>query len=99
MRGWFSVPIAKGIRTGISINMNPAARRYHVSPMGAKVWLLGSALMLIGLAIWLVASRDQDGRLHESFVLVIGLVWGLRYLFGLAVVAVFPPIEPARSAD
>jgi hypothetical protein len=37
VRAWFSVPIVKGIRTGISINANPTARRYRVSPIGAKV--------------------------------------------------------------
>jgi hypothetical protein len=45
MRAWFSVPIIKGVRTGISVNMNPAARFCRVSPIGAKRWL----------AIWFVA--------------------------------------------
>jgi hypothetical protein len=91
MRAWFSVPIVRGIRTGVSVNANPAARIYRVSATGRKVWNIGSAVLLFGLAIWLVASRDQDGRLNESFLLVIGLVLAVRYLFKLAVVALFPP--------
>jgi hypothetical protein len=91
MRAWFSVPIVKGVRTGISVNANPAARIYPVSPTGLKVWRIGSTVMLVGLAIWLVASRDQDGRLNENFLLVIGLVLAVRYLFKLAVVALYPP--------
>jgi len=93
MRGWFSVPIVRGIRTGISVNTNPAARIDRVSATGLKVWRIGSAVMLAGLAVWLIASRDHDGRLNENFLLVIALVLGLRYLFKLAVVAAFPPIE------
>jgi hypothetical protein len=57
-----------------------------VSATGLKVWRIGSAVMLAGLAIWLVASRDDEGRLNESFLLVIFMVLGLRYLFGQAVV-------------
>ena len=65
MRAWFSVPIARGIRTGISVNPNSAGRRYFVSATGQKVWRVGSTLMLAGLAIWLFTSRDQEGRLSE----------------------------------
>ena len=56
MRAWLSFPIVKGIRTGVSVNLNPAARRYHVSPIGAKIWRIGSALMLAGLAVLCVES-------------------------------------------
>jgi hypothetical protein len=49
--------------------------------------------MLAGLAIWLIASRDQDGRLNENFLLVIIMVFAVRYLFKLAVVALCQPIE------
>jgi hypothetical protein len=90
LRGWFSVPIVRGIRTGISVNLNPAARVYRVSPTGQKIWLIGSAVMLVGLALWLIFSRDADGRLNENFLLVIFMVWGLRHLFGRAVAAYFP---------
>ena len=93
MRTWFSVPIVRGIRTGVSVNLNPAARIYRVSAIGAKVWYAGSTLLLTGLVIWLFASRDAEGRLNELFLPVIIFVWGLRYLFGLAVVALFQPIE------
>ncbi len=90
MRAWFSVPIVKGIRTGVSVNLNPAARRYQVSATGAKVWYTGSTIMLAGLAIWLVASVE-DGRLNENYWLVIGMVLAWRYIFRLAIVAIFPP--------
>jgi hypothetical protein len=93
MRAWLSFPIVKGIRTGVSVNPNPAARVYRVSATGAKVWYAGSTVMLVALAIWLVASRDQEGRLSEWWWLVISLVLAVRYLFKLAVVAYFQPIE------
>jgi hypothetical protein len=90
MRTWisFRTPF-RGIRVGVSLP-NPAARVCRVSATGAKVWYAGSALMLATLAIWLVVSRDE-GRLNENFLLVIGLAWCLWYLFGLVVVALFPP--------
>jgi hypothetical protein len=69
-----------------------------VSALGRRVWNIGSTLMLAALAIWLFASRDQDGRLNEYFWLVIGLVLAVRYLFKLSVVALFPPIETPTSA-
>ncbi len=87
MRAWLSFPIVRGIRTGVSVNANPAARRYFVSATGRKVWRVGSTLLLAGLAIWLFASRDQEGRLNELFLPVIFIVLGLRYLFKLVVVA------------
>ena len=102
MRTWLSFRTGiKGVRVGASLP-NPAARVYQVSAIGRKVWRVGSALMLAGLAVWLVASRDQEGRLSELWWLVIGLVLAVRYLFKLSVVALFPPIEtptPARSAQ
>ena len=92
MRAWFSVPIVKGIRTGISVNMNPAARAYpRASATGAKVWRIGSTIMLVGLAIWLFASRDDQGRLNEYWWIVIFMVLAWRYIFKLVVVAIFPP--------
>jgi hypothetical protein len=93
VRAWFSVPIVKGIRTGVSVNLTPAARRYYVSATGAKVWYAGSTLLLAGLAIWLFASRDDEGRLSEWWWLVIAFVLILRYLLKLSVAALFPPIE------
>lgn len=96
MRAWFSVPIVRGIRTGISVNANPAAQTYRVSPIGAKVWYTGSTLLLAGLAIWLFATADEAGRINEWFWLMIALVLTVRYLFKLAIVALFPPIETPR---
>jgi hypothetical protein len=86
MRTWisFRTPI-RGIRVGAGVSL-PAARVYRVSATGAKVWRIGSTLMLVGLAIWLIASRDEEGRLNENFWLVIGLVFAVRYLFKLAVI-------------
>jgi hypothetical protein len=97
MRAWLSFPIVKGIRTGISVNMNPAARAYpRASATGAKVWRIGSAIMLVGLAIWLFASME-NGRLSEVWWLVTGLVLAARYIFKLVVVAIFPPqITPGQ---
>jgi hypothetical protein len=48
MRAWFSVPIVRGIRTGVSVNANPAARIYRVSATGRKVWYIGSTVMSAG---------------------------------------------------
>jgi hypothetical protein len=98
MRAWFSVPIVRGIRTGVSVNLNPAARRYPVSATGAKVWYAGEALMLAGLAIWLIASRDSEGRLNEYFLLVIFMVLAVRYIFRLVVAAYFPPRTTAGQS-
>jgi hypothetical protein len=90
MRTWISFRTGiRGVRLGASLP-NSAARTYRVSATGQKVWLVGSALILAGLVIWLFASRDQDGRLNENFLLVIFMVWGLRFLFGRAVAALFP---------
>jgi hypothetical protein len=69
----------------------PPARVYRVSATGAKVWYAGSTLMLAALAIWLVASRDDEGRLSEVWWLVVSLVLAVRYCFKLVVVAAFPP--------
>jgi hypothetical protein len=93
MRSWisFRTPI-RGIRVGVGASL-PAARRYYMSATGAKIWRIGSTLMLAGLAIWLVASRDQDGRLSEWWWLAVSMVLAVRYLFKLSVVALFPPIE------
>jgi hypothetical protein len=91
MRTWISFRTGiRGVRVGVSLP-NPAARVYRVSPIGAKIWRIGSALMLVGLAAWVVVTRDQEGRLNENFILVIGLAWCLWYLFGLVIVALFPP--------
>lgn len=93
MRAWFSVPIVRGIRTGVSVNLNPAARIYPMSPTGARIWYTGSTLMLAGLALWLLFTRGDDGRVSEWFLLMIAFVLTVRYLFKLAVVALFPPVN------
>jgi hypothetical protein len=94
MRTWISFPTRiKGIRLGAAVNLNTAARMQYVSLTGAKVWYIGSALMLAGLLIWLLVSRDQEGRLNENFLLVTIMVFAVRYLLKQAVVAIFPPIE------
>jgi hypothetical protein len=72
------------------------ARTYHVSATGRKVWNIGSTVMLVGLAIWLFTSRDQEGRLSENFLLAIIMVFVVRYLFRLSIVALFPPIETPK---
>ena len=88
MRTWlsFRTPF-RGIRAGVSLP-NPAARTYYMSATGQKIWLIGSALMWGGLAIWLFTSRDQDGRLNEWWWLVIIAVWCGWYIFGRAVARV-----------
>jgi hypothetical protein len=97
MRTWLSFRTGiRGVRVGVALP-NPAARIYQVSPTGAKIWRVGSTAMLVGLGIWLIASRDEEGRLSEMWWLVIGLVLAVRYLLKLAVVALFPPIENARQ--
>ena len=91
MRTWLSFPTGiRGIRLGASVNLNTTARIYYLSATGRKVWRVGSALMLACLLIWLIASRDQDGRLNENFLLVIILVLAVRYFFKLVVAALFP---------
>ena len=93
MRTWISFRTGiPGIRVGASLP-NPSARVYRVSATGAKICRVASAVILVSLAIGLIASRDDDGRLNEKFLLVIGLVLGLCYIFKLVVVAFFPPIE------
>jgi hypothetical protein len=91
MRTWlsFRTPI-RGIRVGVGASI-PPARTYVVSATGLKIWRIGSALMLVSLTIWLVASRDQEGRLNENYWLVIGLVLACRYLFKMAIVCLCPP--------
>jgi hypothetical protein len=93
MRTWLSFPTGiRGIRLGAAVNLN-TTRIHYLSATGLKVWRIGSAVMLAGLVIWLVASRDEQGRLNESFLLVVIGVLAVRYFFKLAVVALFPPIE------
>jgi hypothetical protein len=38
-----------------------------MSATGLKIWRIGSAVMWAGLAIWLFASRDEEGRLNEWY--------------------------------
>ena len=95
MRTWlsFRTPL-RGVRVGVAIP-NPTARIYAVSAIGLTVWRVGSSLMLAGLALWLIFSRDAAGRLDENFLLVIILVLAVRYLFKLAVVWLWqPPANP-----
>jgi hypothetical protein len=91
MRTWlsFRTPF-RGVRVGVAIP-TPAARIYAVSPIGLKVWRVGSTLMLVGLALWLVFSRDQEGRLNENFLLVIGGTLAARWLLKQAVVWLWQP--------
>ena len=93
MRSWisFRTPF-RGIRAGVSLP-NPGACRYYMSATGQKIWLIGSAVMWAGLAIFLFVSRDHDGRLNEWWWLTIIAVWCVWYIFGRAVAALFPPIE------
>ena len=87
MRTWLSFPTSiRGIRLGASVNLNTRARVYHLSETGLTVWRVGSAVMLVGLAIWLIASRDEEGRLNENFLLVTFLVLAARWLFKQVVV-------------
>jgi len=103
MRTWLSFPTGiRGIRLGASTNLNTRARIHYVSATGLKVWRIGSTLLLVGLAIWLIFTRDAEGRLNENFWLVIGFVLAVRYLFLLAVSALFPrqfgePIETSPT--
>ena len=91
MRTWLSFRTGiRGVRLGVAL---PTSRTYNISATGAKIWYTGSALMLAALAIWLIASRDQEGRLNEWWLLVTFMVLGFRYLFKLTAVALFPPIE------
>jgi hypothetical protein len=93
MRAWlsFRTPI-RGIRVGAGASL-PAARVYRVSATGRTIWVVGSTVMLVGLALWLIFSRDETGRLHENFLLAMILAWALWYVFTLIVAALFPPIE------
>jgi hypothetical protein len=93
MRTWVSFRTGiRGVRVGVALP-NPAARTYPVSAIGLKVWNVGQAVMLVGLALWLVFSRDDQGRLSEWWWLAIGLVLAARYIFKMVVVALWPPIE------
>ncbi|WMT77450.1 hypothetical protein [Bradyrhizobium sp. Ash2021] len=99
MRAWISFRTGiPGVRVGVALP-NPAARIYPVSPTGLKVWRIGQAVMLVSLVAWLVVSRDHEGRLSEGFLVVIGLVLAVRYIFRLAVVALFPPEVTAPHAN
>jgi hypothetical protein len=87
MRTWISFPTGiRGIRLGAAVPLNTRPRIYAVSPIGLKVWRVGSAVILLGLVIWLIASRDQEGRLNENFLLVIIMVLTLRWSFGQVVI-------------
>ena len=93
MRTWLSFRTGiRGARVGVALP-NPAVRIYPVSATGLRVWRIGSAVMLVGLAVWLIASRDQEGRLSEWFIFAIIMVLSLRWLFEQMVVAFFPPLE------
>jgi hypothetical protein len=92
MRTWISFPTGiRGIRLGAAVPLNTRPRIYAVSPIGLKVWRIGSALMLVGLVIWLIASRDEAGRLNENFLLVIFMVLAVRWLFKQVVIWSMPP--------
>jgi hypothetical protein len=65
-------------------------RAWHPStrtPRRGSIANPGSAVMLAGLAIWLIASRDQEGRLSEWVFAGDHPGLALWYLFGLVVVA------------
>ena len=100
MRTWISYPTGiRGIRLGAAVPLNTRPRIYAVSPIGLKVWRVGSSLMLAGLALWLIFSRDEAGRLNENFLLVSFFVLGLRYIFKLAVAALFPPSDQSPPSS
>jgi hypothetical protein len=90
MRTWLSFPTGiRGIRLGAAVNLNTTASSYYVSAAGAKIWRVGSTLMWAGLAIWLIASRDEQGRISEWWWIVVSMVLGLRYLFAQVVLALY----------
>ena len=92
MRTWISFRTGiRGVRVGLALP-NSTPRIYPMSATGARIWHTGSTLMLCGLALWLIASRDEDGRLSEWFWLVIALVLALRYIFKVTVAALWPPV-------
>jgi hypothetical protein len=93
MRSWISFRTGiRGVRVGLALP-NSTARIYPMSPTGLKIFRIGSAVMLIGLAAWLFFSRSDDDRLNEYFWLMIALVLALRYIFKVTVAALWPPIE------
>jgi hypothetical protein len=103
MRTWISFPIAKGIRTGVSVNPNSlfgsSDPLQFVSASGRKFWRIFAAVNWLSFAVWLIASRDYDGRISERWFIVLAMVMATHYLFKRSVWLLFPlrEIEPAAQ--
>jgi hypothetical protein len=95
MRAWFSVPIVRGVRTGISVNPNRLFGRssdplQFVSPAGRKVWRVFAAMIWVSFFVWLIASRDHDGRIGEWWFIVLAMVMATHYIFKRSLWLLFP---------
>jgi hypothetical protein len=104
VRAWFSVPIAKGIRAGVSVNPNSFVTRrlpwYEcLSDTGKKVSYVGSIAIICGMAWWVIDQRDHLDVMWLT-MLIVGMfaIWILKR----STLAIFPrqfqENEPAAQA-
>ncbi|SIO65354.1 hypothetical protein SAMN05443247_10545 [Bradyrhizobium erythrophlei] len=102
MRAWFSVPIVKGIRTGVSVNPNSFRSSdplQFVSASGRKFWRIFAMVIWLSFFVWLIASRDHGGRISEWWFIVLAMVMATHYLFKRSLWLLFPlrEIEPTAQ--
>ncbi len=81
MRAWFSVPIVKGIRTGVSVNPNSFITRRLpwfecLSDTGKKVQRVGGAMIVVLFVLWIIAEKDRlDVMWLTMLIVFLVVVW------------------------
>jgi hypothetical protein len=85
MRVWLSIPVIKGIRTGVSVNPNSffITRKLPwfqcLSGAGKKVWFKGAAVIACGMVLWAIVERDRlDTIWPAMFILLLIALWILK---------------------
>jgi hypothetical protein len=105
MRTWITFRTGiRGVRVGASVNPNrlfgSSDPLQFISASGRKFWRIFAAVIWISFFVWLIAARDDDGRISEWWFIVLGMVMATHYLFKRSLWLLFPLTEqPERHAQ
>jgi hypothetical protein len=93
MRTWISFRTGiRGVRVGVALpnSFRSFDPLQFVSASGRKFWRIFAAAMWCSFAIWLIASRDHDGRISEWWFIVLAMVMATHYLVKRSLWLLFP---------